>query len=80
MDWALLLELFGRTRGAVIQEPWFSTESTIKILPTQATQQKRNAFLVVQTKDLVRKFSESEKRIFEDFSSIETLPESSSTA
>ena len=68
MDWALLLELFGRTRGAVIQEPLVQYRiHDQNITHTQATQQKRNAFLVVQTKDLVGKFSESEKRIFEDF-------------
>lgn len=68
MDWALLLELFGRTRGAVIQEPLVQYRiHDQNITHTQATQQRRNAFLVVQTKDLIGKFSESEKRIFEDF-------------
>jgi len=68
MDWALMIDLLERTNGAVIQETLVQYRiHDQNITHTKATQQKRNAFLVVQTKDLIGKFSKSEKSIFEDF-------------
>ena len=68
MDWALIMDLLLRSQGAVIQEPLvYYRVHDQNITHKKASEQKRNAFLVVQNKKLFRRFSKTENRIFEDF-------------
>jgi glycosyltransferase involved in cell wall biosynthesis len=67
-DWALILHLLSRSKGAVIQEPLVRYRIHDKNLThRKSSQQKKDAFLVVQSLKLIQTFSEAERTVFEDF-------------